>query len=67
MKGYIFWEDQIIPMDEVARMLKSNNTIYIQLYDKEVFELHFEEEEFMETAYDELMMRLEDGFYDDIY
>lgn len=55
---YLFWNDQIIPIEEIARILKSNRTIYIQLEDKEIFELDFDTELHMDLAYDELMEEL---------
>ena len=57
---YLYWNDQVIPIDEIARMLKSNRTIFIQLYDREIFELDFDNEMHMNAAYDELMNELND-------
>lgn len=63
--NYLFWKDQIIPIDEIDRMLMCNLTIFIQLKDKEIFELDFDDELEMNIAYDEINTMLKyDKYYD---
>ena len=62
--NYIFWEDQIIPIEEIDRLLMCNLTIFIQLKDKEIFELDFDNELEMRLAYDEINRILNDENYD---
>ena len=62
--NYIFWNDQIIPIEEIDRLLMSNETLYIQLKDKEIFELDFDNELEMNLAYDEINRILNDENYD---
>ena len=64
--NYIFWKDQIIPIEEIDRLLMSNLTIFIQLKDKEIFELDFENEMEMNLAYDEINRILNDENYYDL-
>lgn len=52
--NYLFWKDQIIPIEEIDRLLMCNLTIFIQLKDKEIFELDFDNEMEMNIAYDEI-------------
>ena len=64
--NYLFWKDQIIPIEEIDRLLMSNLTIFIQLKDKEIFELDFENEMEMNLAYDEINRILNDENYYDL-
>ena len=64
--NYLFWNDQIIPIEEIDRLLMSNLTIFIQLKDKEIFELDFENEMEMNIAYDEINRILNDESYYDL-
>ena len=64
--NYLFWKDQIIPIEEIDRLLMSNLTIFIQLKDKEIFELDFENEMEMNLAYDEINRILNDEKYYDL-
>lgn len=64
--NYIFWKDLIIPIEEIDRLLMSDLTIFIQLKDKEIFELDFENELEMRVAYDEINRILNDEHYYDL-
>jgi hypothetical protein len=64
--NYLFWKDQLIPIAEIDRLLKSNLTIFIQLKDKEIFELDFDSEIGMNVAYDEINKILNDDIYYDL-
>ena len=64
--NYLFWNDQIIPIEEIDRLLMSNLTIFIQLKDKEIFELDFDNEMEMNIAYDEINRILNDDSYYDL-
>ena len=64
--NYLFWKDQIIPIEEIDRLLMSNLTIFIQLKDKEIFELDFDDEMEMNIAYDEINRILNDDSYYDL-
>lgn len=64
--NYLFWNDQIIPIEEIDRLLMSNLTIFIQLKDKEIFELDFDNEINMNNAYDEINKILNDDSHYDL-
>lgn len=64
--NYLFWKDQIIPIEEIDRLLMSNLTIFIQLKDKEIFELDFNNEMEMNITYDEINRILNDDSYYDL-
>lgn len=64
--NYLFWKDQIIPIEEIDRLLMCNLTIFIQLTDKEIFELDFDNEMEMNIAYDEINRILNDDSYYDL-
>lgn len=64
--NYLFWKDQIIPIEEIDRLLMSNLTIFIQLKDKEIFELDCENEIERDFAYDEINRILNDETYYDL-
>lgn len=64
--NYLFWKDQIIPIEEIDRLLISNLTIFIQLKDKEIFELDFDSETEMNFAYDEINRILNDENHYDL-
>lgn len=64
--NYLFWNDQIIPIEEIDRLLMSNLTIFIQLKDKDIFELDFDNEMEMNIAYDEINRILNDESYYDL-
>jgi hypothetical protein len=64
--NYLFWKDLIIPIEEIDRLLMSNLTIFIQLYDKEIFELDFDSEMEMNFAYDEINRILNDESHYDL-
>ena len=64
--NYLFWKDQIIPIEEIDRLLICNLTLFIQLKDKEIFELDFENEMEMNIAYDEINRILNDDSYYDL-
>lgn len=64
--NYLFWNDQIIPIEEIDRLLMSNLTIFIQLKDKEIFELDFDNEINMNNAYDEINRILNDDSHYDL-
>ena len=64
--NYLFWKDQIIPIEEIDRLLTCNLTLFIQLKDKEIFELDFENEMEMNIAYDEINRILNDESYYDL-
>ena len=64
--NYLFWKDQIIPIEEIDRLLICNLTIFIQLKDKEIFELDFDNEIEMNIAYDEINRILNDDSYYDL-
>lgn len=64
--NYLFWKDQIIPLEEIDRLLMYNLTIFIQLKDKEIFELDFDNEMEMNIAYDEINRILNDDSYYDL-
>lgn len=64
--NYLFWKDLIIPIEEIDRLLISNLTIFIQLKDKEIFELDFDTETEMNFAYDEINRILNDENHYDL-
>lgn len=64
--NYLFWKDLIIPIEEIDRLLISNLTIFIQLKDKEIFELDFNTETEMNFAYDEINRILNDENHYDL-
>lgn len=64
--NYLFWKDLIIPIEEIDRLLISNLTIFIQLKDKEIFELDFDNEMEMNFAYDEINRILNDESHYDL-
>lgn len=64
--NYLFWKDLIIPIEEIDRLLISNLTIFIQLKDKEIFELDFDNETEMNFAYDEINRILNDESHYDL-
>lgn len=64
--NYLFWEDQIIPIEEIDRVLMSNLTIFIQLKDKEIFELVCKNELERDFAYDEINRILNDENHYDL-
>lgn len=64
--NYLFWKDQIIPIEEIDRLLMSDLTIFIQLKDKEIFELDLDDEIGMNVAYDEINRILNDENYYDL-
>ena len=64
--NYLFWKDLIIPIEEIDRLLMSNLTIFIQLNDKEIFELDFDDEIGMNVAYDEINRILNDENHYDL-
>lgn len=64
--NYLFWKDLIIPIEEIDRLLMCNLTIFIQLKDKEIFELDFDNEMEMNIAYDEINRILNDDSYYDL-
>ena len=62
--NYLFYGDNIIPIEEIDRLLMSGLTIYVQLRDKEIFELDFDNKIEMNLAYDEINRILNDENYD---
>lgn len=64
--NYLFWNDQIIPIEEIDRLLMCDLTIFIQLKDKEIFELDCENELERDFAYDEINRILNDDSYYDL-
>ena len=64
--NYLFWEDQIIPIEEIDRVLMSDLTIFIQLKDKEIFELDCKNEIERDFAYDEFNRILNDEIHYDL-
>ena len=64
--NYLFWEDQIIPIEEIDRVLMSNLTIFIQLRDKEIFELDCKNEIERDFAYDEINRIINDVHHYDL-
>ena len=64
--NYLFYGDNIIPIEEIDRLLMCNLTIYVQLKDKEIFELDFDNEMEMNIAYDEINRILNDETYYDL-
>lgn len=64
--NYLFWKDQIIPIEEIDRLLMSNLTIFIQLKDKEIFEIDCENELERDFTYDEINRILNDENYYDL-
>ena len=64
--NYLFWKDQYIPVEEIDRLLICNLTIFIQLKDKEIFELDFDNVIEMNIAYDEINKILNDDSYYDL-
>ena len=59
--NYIFYKDEIIPIDEIDRILMSKNTIYVQLKDKDICYLDCDSETEMNFVYDELKAMIEFG------
>lgn len=64
--NYLFYGDNIIPIEEIDRLLMSGLTIYVQLRDKEIFELDFDTEIHRDIAYDEINKILNDETYYDL-
>ena len=64
--NYLFWKGLIIPIEEINRVLMSNLTIFIQLKDKEIFELDCKNEIERDFAYDEINRILNDDSYYDL-
>ena len=64
--NYLFWEDQIIPIEEIDRVLMSELTIFIQLKDKVIFELDCKNEIERDFAYDEINRILNDENHYDL-
>ena len=64
--NYLFWKDQIIPIEEIDRVLMSDLTIFIQLKDKEIFELDCENKIERDFAYDEINRILKDENHYDL-
>ena len=64
--NYLFWEDQIIPIEEIDRVLKSDLIIFIQLKDKEIFELDCKNEIERDFAYDKINEILNDENHYDL-
>lgn len=64
--NYLFWKDLIIPIEEIDRLLMSNLTIFIQLKDREIFELDCKNETERDFAYDEINRILNDENYYDL-
>ena len=64
--NYLFWKDQIIPIEEIDRLLMCDLTIFIQLKDKEIFELDCKNEIERDFAYDEINRILNDDSYYDL-
>lgn len=64
--NYLFWKDQIIPIEEIDRVLMSDLTIFIQLRDKEIFELDCGNEIERDFAYDEINRILKDENHYDL-
>ena len=64
--NYLFWEDQIIPIEEIDRVLMSDLAIFIQLRDKEIFELNCKNEIERDFAYDEINRILNDEHHYDL-
>lgn len=64
--NYLIYGDNIIPIEEIDRLLMCNLTIYVQLKDKEIFELDFDTEIHRDIAYDEINRILNDETYYDL-
>ena len=64
--NYLFWKDQIIPIEEIDRLLMCDLTIFIQLRDKEIFELDCKNEIERDFAYDEINRILNDEHHYDL-
>lgn len=58
---YLFYEDLIIPILEIERMLKADNFIFIQTKD-EIYKLEFDDEDHRDETYDELIYELAEYF-----
>ena len=64
--NYLFWKDQIIPIEEIDRLLMCDLTTFIQLKDKEIFEIDCKNELERDFAYDEINRILNDDSYYDL-
>lgn len=64
--NYLFWKDEIIPLEEIDRLLMSNLTIFIQLKDKEICYLDCKNEIERDFAYDEINRILNDENHYDL-
>ena len=64
--NYLFWKDLIIPIEEIDRVLMSNLTIFIQLKDKEIFELDCKNKIERDFAYDKINEILNDEMHYDL-
>ena len=58
---YLFYRDQIIPILEIERLLKVDNFIFIGTKD-ETYKLEFDNEDYRDEAYDELLYELQEYF-----
>lgn len=58
---YLLYGDQIIPILEIERMLKTDNFIFIGTKD-ETYKLEFDNEEHRDVAYEELLYELQEYF-----
>lgn len=58
---YLFYDNHIIPILEIERMLKADNFIFIRTKD-ETYKLEFDNEEHRDEAYEELLYELQEYF-----
>lgn len=61
---YLFYDDMVIPIWEIERLFKVENFIFIQIEDREVFKLTFDNEYHRDVAYNEICSVIVSQDYD---
>lgn len=57
--GYLYFKGQMVPINEIERVLRVDNKIIIQTEDTEVYRFEFDNEEQRDAAYDEIISDLQ--------
>lgn len=57
--GYLYFKGQMVPINEIERVLRVDNRIIIQTEDTEVYKFEFDNEEERDSAYDEIISDLQ--------
>lgn len=51
---YLYYDNMVIPIGEIERLFKSDNFIFIQTEDREIFKLTFDTKSHRDIAYNEI-------------